>query len=362
MPREQVEFRFPDEEDDSGVEIEIEPSSAEEIDITGKKYREGGKSRSASQPELEEEVEVETEEESAEAEIEVVDDTPPEDRGREPSEPPEEVTEDELESYSERVRKRMKHFSKGYHDERRAKEAAIRERDELERVTRHLYEQLQNAQGESTKSRGALLEQAKQAANAELESARREYKAAYEAGESNALLEAQEKLTSAKFRVEQLSRANPATSLQEDSAPVKDTQEQRNRTPQPQVDPKAVEWQKTNTWFGTDEEMTAYALGLHQKLVKSGVDPQSESYYEQLNARVKKTFPEYFTGMEVEEPPQQEKQKPNKTNVVAPATRSTSPKTIRLTQSQVSIARRLGVPLETYAKQLAADARKADGR
>lgn len=352
MPRQQVEFQFPHETEDDGsnVEIEIEPSSAEEIDLSDKA------------PEPEPALSTDDTAAASEAEVEVVDDTPPEDRGREPSDPPEEVTEDELEHYSDRVRKRMKHFSKGYHDERRAKEAAVREREELESVVRRLYGRVQELEGESNKSRDALVEQAKQAANTQLDIARREYKQAYEAGDVDAVVDAQEKLTTAKFRVEQLNRVKKPSSLQEEQAPVQDTQVAADTVPQqPQVDAKAVEWQKENTWFGAEEDMTAFALGVHQKLVNSGVSPQSDEYYEQVNARVQKAFPEYFAGMVVEDPPQQEKQKPSTTNVVAPATRSTSPKKIRLTQSQVRIATRLGLPLDVYAKQLAAEMRKADG-
>lgn len=344
MPRQNVEYQFPDEKEEEFVtEIELEPSSAEVINTSGKKY----------QKQKEPEVEVETE-------LEIVDDTPPEDRGRKPSEPPKDVTEEELESYSEKVRQRIKHFSKGYHDERRAKEQALRERQELERITRQLYEKVQQLEGEGTKSRTALLEQAKRAADAELEAARKKYREAYEAGDTDAVISAQEELTSAKWRVEQISRAKPATSLQERGTPVQTTQQQ---AVQPQVDQKAQAWQQENTWFGTDEEMTAYALGLHQKLVKNGVDPQSDEYYETINSRMRKTFSEYFGEMGMEdEPPAKGKQTQSKqTNVVAPATRSTAPKKIRLTQTQVSIAKRLGVPLEEYAKQLAAEMRKSNG-
>jgi len=348
MPRQNVEYQFPDEKEEEFVtEIELEPSSAEVIDTSG------------NTPQKQEEPEVEVE---AETELEIVDDTPPEDRGRKPSEPPKDVTEEELESYSEKVRQRIKHFSKGYHDERRAKEQALRERQELERITRQLYEKVQQLEGEGTKSRTALLEQAKRAADAELESARKKYREAYEAGDTDAVLAAQEELTSAKWRVEQISRVKPATSLQERETPVQTTQQQPSAQ-QPTVDQKAQAWQQENTWFGTDEEMTAYALGLHQKLVKNGVDPQSDEYYETINSRMRKTFSEYFGEMEMEdEPPAKGKQTQSKqTNVVAPATRSTAPKKIRLTQTQVSIAKRLGVPLEEYAKQLAAEMRKSNG-
>jgi hypothetical protein len=272
-------------------------------------------------------------------EIEVVDDTPEKDRNRKASEPPEEVTDDELQDYSEKVRKRIQHFNKGYHDERRAKEAALREKEELERLARKLVEENNELKGTVNKNQEILLEQAKQVAAQELEEAKRKYKQAYESGDSDALVNAQEELVSAKSKTERVSnfRLPP---LQESETPV---QIQPN-APVP-ADPKAHEWQQANTWFGTDDEMTSFALGLHQKLVKQGIDPRSDDYYERINSRMREVFPDQF------------KQR-RRSNVVAPATRSTAPRKIVLTSSQVAIAKRLGVPLEAYAKQIALDMRK----
>jgi hypothetical protein len=272
-------------------------------------------------------------------EIEVVDDTPEKDRNRKASEPPEEVTDDELQDYSEKVRKRIQHFNKGYHDERRAKEAALREKEELERLARKLVEENNTLKGTVNKNQEILLEQAKLVAAQELEEAKRKYKQAYESGDSDALVNAQEELVSAKSKTERVSnfRLPP---LQESETPV---QIQPN-APVP-ADPKAHEWQQANTWFGTDDEMTSFALGLHQKLVKQGIDPRSDDYYERINSRMREVFPDQF------------KQR-RRSNVVAPATRSTAPRKIVLTSSQVAIAKRLGVPLEAYAKQIALDMRK----
>jgi hypothetical protein len=127
--------------------------------------------------------------------------------------------------------------------------------------------------------------------------------------------------------------------------------------PQPQVqqDVKAETWRDDNPWFGSDDEMTAFALGLHNKLTKDGVDPQSDTYYEKINSRMRQVFPDQFDDG-IEDEPEAPKQKSS--NVVAPATRSTGPKKIRLTQSQIAIAKKLGVPLETYAKQAAELMRK----
>lgn len=281
--------------------------------------------------------------ESDEIEVEVVDDTPPEDRGRKPSPPPEEVSDDELHQYSESVQKRIKHFTKGYHDERRAKEAALREREEAIRLAQAVLEENKKLKGNLGVSQNVLAEQSKKVATAELEEAKRKYKAAYESGDPDALVEAQEALTVAKMKAERAENFKP-TPLQQEENEVKTHQP----APQVQPDRKASEWQKQNPWFGSDDEMTAFALGLHQKLVKSGVSPQSDEYYEKINSRMRQVFPDQFGDETVE----QAAPKP-KASVVAPATRSTAPKKIVLTASEQAVAKRLGVPLEEYAKQVA---------
>ena len=330
MPFEKVEFEFPDDKDES-TDIELEGSSAETID-----FNKPAKAK-----------------ESDDFEFEIVDDTPPEDRGREPSEPPEEVTDDELKTYSQSVQQRIKHLSKGYHDERRAKEQAFRERQALEEMARKLVEENNRLKGDVGKSRTAIVEQAKRAVETEITQAKQEYREAYESGNSDAIIEAQEKLTKANLRKEKLANLKlPALQNKENGVkqPLTTQQQQaRPPAPKPAADPKAQEWAKKNTWFGKDEEMTSFALGLHQKLVKSGVNPTSDTYYERLNARMRQVFPESFGGST----------ESRSSNVVAPATRSRAPKKVRLTKSQVAIAKRLGVPLDIYAKQVAEEMRKS---
>lgn len=348
MAFQQVEYDFPDpdKEDKDSLEIEIEPSSAEVIDTKGKKKAE---SKTKDDDKLV----------AGEYEIEIVDDTPKADRGRKPSEPPEDVTEEELQDYSEKVRRRIQHFSKGYHDERRAKEQAMRERQELERLAQQLVEENNRLKQSTNKSQAALLEQAKRNVAAELESAKHKYRQAYESGEADAVLEAQEALTNARLKAERLKNIK-APALQEKEVPVETQQEQPvNNAPAVQVDVRAQEWQEANPWFGTDDEMTSFALGLHSKLVKNGVDPQSDDYYETINARMRKVFPENFEDTELEEI---EEEKPKRrANVVAPATRSTAPKKVKLSPTQIAIAKRLGVPLELYAKKVAEEMRKSNG-
>lgn len=341
MAFQKVEFEFPEAEDDK---IEVEESGSVDIDISGKKTKEDF--AEPAEPEVKDKREEDTSDDDFE--VEVVDDTPKADRNRKASEPPTDVTDEELEDYSDKVRKRIQHFSKGYHDERRAKEEAHRQSQELERVTQQLMEENKKLKGNVTKNQTALLEQAKKNASIESENAKRAYKEAYESGDSDAVLEAQDNLTNAKLKSERLANFKLPT-LQEEEKPV--TQEVEQTAPA-QVDTRAADWQKANSWFGPDDEMTSLALGLHTKLVKQGVSPQSDEYYESIDTRMRQVFPDNFEDAE----------KPKrKTQVVAPATRSTSPKKVTLTRTQVQIARKLGLTPEQYAKQVAIDMRKANG-
>lgn len=341
MPFQKVEFEFPEEGDmdEQKNVVEVEDSGEVEIDISGKKTADDYADTPV-------EPEVEIKPEPDELEIEVVDDTPKADRNRKPSEPPTDVTDEELEGYSEKVRNRIKHFSKGYHDERRAKEAAFRERQELEALTQRLLEENKTLKGDVGTTREALLDQAKRVVESELNGAKIAYKDAYESGDADRLLEAQEHLTTAKLKADKLDNFK-LPSLQEEETEVQEPQP----APQRVRDPKAEAWVEENSsWFHVDDEMTAYAMGLHQKLVKGGVDPRTDEYYETIDARMRKVFPENFDDVELEiEEPEPRKQP----NVVAPATRSTSPNKVTLTKTQVALANRLGVPLEEYAKQAA---------
>ena len=355
MPFQKVEYEFPDDQEDT-VDIEIEPSSAEPMNRSGKAKKD--------------DIEVDVEDtpktkaknpapdDDDDFDVDVVDDTPKADRGRKPSDPPEEVTDEELEDYSDKVRKRIKHFSKGYHDERRAKEEALRAREELERVTQQLLEENKKLKTSSTKSQTALVAQAKKNAETQLTSAKTAYKTAYESGDADAVLEAQEKLSDAKSKLDRLANIKVPT-LQDDETPVQLAPEASTPAPAPQVDKRAMDWKDSNPWFGSDDEMTSFALGLHNKLVKEGISPQESEYYEKINSRMRQVFPDQFEGddTEVEVAPEPKR----KAQVVAPATRSTAPKKVTLTRTQVQIAKRLGLTPQQYAKQVALDMRKQNG-
>jgi hypothetical protein len=285
--------------------------------------------------------------EIAAPEIEVVDDTPPEDQGRKPmEEPPKDYTDDELSKYDESVRKRIKHFSKGYHEERRAKEAAQREKEEALRLAQAVTEENKKLKGSLSEGQSALLEQAKKVVENELEQAKRKYKEAYESGDSEALVNAQEELTAVKIKADKVNNFKP-TPLQDEKTEVQT--EQINQAPA-QVDPKLQAWQDQNQWFGANKRATAYALGLHEDLVNEGIQAGSDVYYKRIDADMRERFPDLFESEKRENAATSPKPK---SNIVAPATRSTAPKKVVLTQTQVNIAKRLGVPLELYARKVA---------
>ena len=289
---------------------------------------------------------------NAEPEIEVIDDTPDDDKGRTPMEtPPQEPTDEELAAYSQKDRNKLREFTKGYHDERRAKETAIREKEEAIRIAQAVYEENQKLKNNVHTSQSALLEQAKRVVAQEVKEAKDRYKAAYESGDADALVQAQEDMTTAKMKAERVNNFKPAP-LQEEKTVVQPEYQQA-----PRVDTKAVEWQKTNKWFGTDKEMTGFALAVHEKLVNDeGMDPQSDEYYRRINGRLRQVFPDKFESGE----PGDANRRP-KSNVVASASRSTAPKKITLTASEVNIAKRLGIPLELYARKVLEIRRSTNG-
>jgi len=288
-------------------------------------------------------------------EIEVVDDTPPEDRGREPL--PEnikkELEEDDLEEYSEKVKKRLSQMKKVWHDERREKEAALREREEALRFAQVKDNEIKKLQQELGTGRQTYFDEMSKAAEAEITAAKDKVKQAYESGDPSLIADAQEALTDAKVKLQTLKFQKPTL-----QAPEKEVEtQQQYQEPRQVVDPKAEAWRSKNTWFGSDDEMTALALGLHNKLVRQGLDPRSNEYYSRVDETMRKRFPDYFDEESSGEPETRSKDsgkpEPRKpATVVAPATRSTAPKKVRLTQTQMALAKRLGLTPEAYAQEL----------
>ena len=302
-------FKFPDEIEDKKVEIEIE---GDEVDI------------------------------------EIVDDTPERDRGRQPlNREVEDPTDDEIESYSDKVKNRIKELTHARHDERRRADAVERERQELENLAQQLINENKNLKKSVNVGQEAFVHTAKEKAEADLAMARKQYKEAQEAFDTDAIIAAQEALTDAKMRLETVKnyRVPP---LQEERNAVQTQYAQPQKV---QPDEKSLRWQAKNQWFGSSgfEEVTSYALGLHQKLVNGGIDPRSDEYYEQINVRVKSKFPEVFG----DEDRKSADANRRPSTVVAPAGRSTSAGKVKLTTTQVALAKKFGLTPQQYAAQVA---------
>lgn len=293
---------------------------------------------------------VEIEQPDGDVEIEIVDDTPIQDRGRKPLDKEvEDPSDDEIESYSDKVKGRIKELTHARHDERRAKEALLREKQELERLAQHMVEENKRLKEYVNTGTEQYTSMAKTAAEAALEKARRDYKAAQEAFDSDAILAAQEALFEAKMKLQQAQNFRPPPLQTEET----DVQPRQSAPQQVQPDEKTLRWQAKNQWFGSDgfEEVTSYALGLHQKLVNSGVDPRDDEYFEQIDARVKSKFPEVFGGNE-DKPRSVDTSSRKPAAVVAPATRSTGTRKVQLTPSQAALIKKYNLDPKKYVAEV----------
>lgn len=283
-------------------------------------------------------------------EVDIIDDTPEEDKPRRAEDTEAQIPEDdEIASYGENVQKRIKQLKFEYHEERRRKEEASRLQDEAVDYARKVYEENQKLRKTLEEGEGVLVEQAKGRVEAELERAKSAYKQAYEVGDPDKLIEAQEQLNSLqneKFRVESY-KPKPQQAQEE---PVQ--LQQKPKVPEPDAKTKA--WAAQNEWFGNDSEMTGYAFGVHESLVKQGVNPQSQAdeYYNRIDQSMRQRFPDKFGEQQVEAAPVRQAG-----SVVAPAGRSAKkPRRVQLTSTQVALAKRLGLSAEQYAAQLLKEA------
>ena len=288
--------------------------------------------------------------EEGDVEIEIVDDTPLNDRfSPKLDKEVEDPTEEEIDSYGKKVQDRIKELTHARHDERRAKEALLREKQELERIAQHMSEEnkkLKQYVSTGTEQYGAM---AKSAAEAELDKARREYKAAQESFDTDAILAAQESLFEAKLKLQNAQNFRPPA-LQNENYEVQPRQQAPESV---RADEKTLRWQAKNQWFGSDgfEEVTSFALGLHQKLVNGGVDPRSDDYFEQIDARVKSKFPEVFGGSE-DRPRSVDTSSRKPAAVVAPATRSTGTRKIQLTPTQAALIKKYNLDPKKYVAEV----------
>lgn len=289
-----------------------------------------------------------------EVDIEIVDDTPEEDKGR-PRRPegvePEIPNDDEIAQYSEGVQKRIKKLRYEFHEERRAKEEAARQLDQATSLAKRLMEDKKRMEDALRKGEEILVENAKSRVESDLQVARQKFREAYEAGDADALAEAQERI--AELSVQKVSAVNyrPVYGEERAEQQVKPSEYQQV-TPRP-VDPKAADWAKRNTWFGRDQLMTDYAKHVHDRIVVfDRVDPRSEEYWQTLDGEMRKRFPEMFDDHEDSRSERGERRQAS--NVVAPASRSTAAKPrkqVKLTATEVALAKRLGLTVEQYAAE-----------
>jgi hypothetical protein len=311
-PAEVSEYVFPDEKDDSAAKNQVE-------------------------------------EQEDDVDIEIVDDTPEKDRGFKPgvSGNIPDVSDDELAEYSSGVKKRIKELSFARHDERRAKEAALRERSELEQIVQRALDENKRLKEYVSNGEKVYAGTAKAAAQSRLDMAKSRYKEAHEAFDADALIAAQQELTSAQMDLMAAENFRPS-SLQ---VPQEGVYAQPAASQQERPDELALRWQQRNQWFGADRRMTAHALVAHQELVESGVDPRSEEYYRRIDGDMRQQFPRFFEGQNSSaETTTQPHRKP--ATVVAPTARSRGAKKISLTQTQVDLAKKFGLSLEEYARQV----------
>lgn len=296
--------------------------------------------------------EVEDDADTGKPEIEVEDDTPEADRGREPmpKEIVDELEADELEDYSEKVKLRLKQMKKVWHDERREKEREAREKVEALSAAQRYRQEAEQLRTTLAQGQESLVGSVRQNVEFELDKAKREYKDAYEAGDTDKVLDAQQKLNAAQYRLEQLSNYRPTLQAQETEVQIAPEAAQV-----PRPDQKTVAWQERNQWYGLDEEMTASALGLHQKLEKQYGNKfiGTDEYWGAIDTTMRRRFPEYFGDSEPVSSDTKPTARTNKPAVVAPASRSTSSKKIVLRQSQLAIAKKLGLTAEQYAREVA---------
>jgi hypothetical protein len=307
--------------------------------------------------ELEEDKNVSVSAEEDRIEIEIDDDTPEQDRGVKPM--PKEIVqkleEDELDKYSAEAKEKLAQLKKVWHDERREKEAALREQQEAVRVAQQLLNENKKLKHAYSTGEREYISTVQGAVELQLEVAKRNYKESLETGDSERIAEAQLKMNEASFRSQQAKNFRP-TALQEDENEVQIPQmQQKAVTP----DAKTQEWTEKNPWFGAKKSMTAYALGLHEELIDEyGTNyAGTDQYFHRIDKEMRKVFSGYFddsepqTKVDVEEE-SKPSQKSKPSTVVASATRSTSSKQIRLKPSQIALARKLGLSPEQYAREL----------
>lgn len=303
--------------------------------------------------------------------IETEDDTPEQDRGRKPLAHDALSVDDEAIMQSKSVQKRIGELKHAAHDERRAREAAQRERDEAIRVAKVAADEARELKRKLQYGEHNYAKTTKDKAELALQSAKAAYRAAYDAGDPDALADAAEKLAAATHDAQEAgawvasAQQSAEKALQEEKADL-DSAPSRQAKPAPrapQPDEAALNWVQENEWYGQDPEMTSLAYGVHEKLVKQGIHPvrDADKYYSEIDAQMRKRFPEYEwndTGSEDSGNAKPAKAV-TKPSTVAPVARSQSSggasggkQRVKLTRTQIELAQKLGITPEQYAIEL----------
>lgn len=257
-------------------------------------------------------------------------------------EAPVEEVKDELDTISDSVQKRIDKLTYKMREAERQRDEAVNYAQSVNQTATSLKEKLKN-------SDTSLFKEYDNRVQSEIEGAKRLLKDAQEAGDSEAVVEATTVLSRATAEAENLRRLQAQQQVREKSAPQEVPVETYQPTLQPEQapgpDPKAEAWAEKNVWFGDDQAMTFAAFGIHKELVEEGVDPTSDNYYSEVDKRMAENFPHKFSN-----------EQPAPVQQVAASSRGASGKKssrkIKLTPSQVAIAKRLNVPLEEYARHI----------
>lgn len=288
-----------------------------------------------------------------ELQIEIEDDTPEQDRGHKPM--PKEVVQqieaDELEEYSEKAKERLKQLKKVYHDERREKEAALREQQEAIRIAQQILDENKKLRATLTTGEKEYISTMQYAAETDLEMAKRKYREAYDSGDADQIADAQQGLTEATLRMDRAKNFRPTIQIEENDVKLPQIQEQPKSAP----DVKFIDFSERNSaWFRKDPEMTQAAYGLHDKLVQQYGQQYigTDDYYQRIENTIRKRFPEAFPNSADDEDSAESKPQRKATTVVASAKRSTAPKQIKLTASQLALSKKLKLTPEQYAREV----------
>ena len=296
---------------------------------------------------MQEELELDTEESSNEIEVITEEaEQQPEPETQEATQEPYQAPvkkegddEDEIENYSESVQRRIRKLTAKYREEERQRQAAIDYAEAVKKQNEELQTQLRTREESYVGEFGSRVEH-------EAEAAKEAYKRAHEEGDVDAMYDAQQRISKIaleKARYEEAQARFERDKERQVATPV----EQPVQQPAPTPDPKAQEWAEKNTWFGEDQSMTYAAFGIHRQLVEEeGFDPTADEYYTELDKRIRSDFPNRFQDTA------RKSGKPRVASAESTASRSSNKgrRTVKLTESQVAIAKRLGVPLEEYAK------------